>query len=228
MHELFFGSSCEYSINQEGEAVNCSQNSSFSRHAQPLEKSVPEPMDEEAAATDDGLAAIVEASHSKDSRERYRAIQEAQEYVQTHDGQLAEAAPALVDALQPALADANPKVVQGALELLFTLVERLEDGFAQYLGGVWAPLLERLGDAKSGVRERAVDLAVAASTLSVPAAEALDRLRPGFDHKNWRVRESTLLVLARTLAAHEVLRKVAETALQNGRGRRPSLLPSFL
>ncbi len=151
----------------------------------------------------EALSAIVAASHSKDGRERYRAIQDAQQYVEQHGELDDEAAPALVDTLQPALSDANPKVAQGALELLGTLVERLGEEFAPFLAGLWTPLIERLGDAKGGQRERAVDLAVAIATIVVPAVEALDRLRPAFEHKNWRTRESVLLVLARTLASSE-------------------------
>ena len=53
-------------------------------------------------------------------------------------------------------------------------------------------IVERLGDAKTANRERAVDLAVALSTLVVPPAQALDRMRSAWEHKNWRARESSM------------------------------------
>ena len=59
------------------------------------------------------------------------------------------------------------------------------------------------GRREGAVRERAAELAVAAATLAVPPAHALDRLRPAFEHRNWRARESALLCLGRTLAAQE-------------------------
>jgi hypothetical protein len=122
------------------------------------------------------LEAIVDAAHAKDPKERLRAIQEAGDFVAA-DGASVDSAPLLVDALQPALRDNNPKVVQGALELLLTLASELQDGFAPFTSGLWGPLGERMGDAKTHMRERAVDLAVGLATLCVPAVEALERLR---------------------------------------------------
>ena len=66
-----------------------------------------------------------------------------------------------------------------------------------------APLVERLGDAKTANRERAVDLAVSLSTLVVGPSLARDKLRPAWEHKNWRARESTLLWFGRLLAQHD-------------------------
>jgi len=101
------------------------------------------------------------------------------------------------------LTDSNPKFVQGALSLLITLVEVMGEELAPHVAGVWTPLVERLGDAKLANRERAVDLAVALSTLVVPASAAVERVRPAWEHKNWRVRESTLLWFGRLLAQHD-------------------------
>jgi len=151
----------------------------------------------------DDLAELVAAAQSKDVRERCRAVQAAQEWVHTREALAPAAAASLIEAIRPALADSSPKVVQGALELAGTLVERLGDTLSPHFSGLWAPILERLGDAKPSLRERAVELAVSGATLAVPTAEALDALRPGFEHRNWRTRESCLLVLARTLAALE-------------------------
>ncbi|EOD05888.1 hypothetical protein EMIHUDRAFT_68832, partial [Emiliania huxleyi CCMP1516] len=137
----------------------------------------------------DDLAELVAAAQSKDVRERCRAVQAAQEWVHTREALAPAAAASLIEAIRPALADSSPKVVQGALELAGTLVERLGDALSPHFSGLWAPILERLGDAKPSLRERAVELAVSGATLAVPTAEALDALRPGFEHRNWRTRE---------------------------------------
>ena len=158
-------------------------------------------------AGDGDAASILEdtvaAARSKEPKERLRAVQQALDYAEKDAIDLG-AAPLLVEALEPMLKDNNPKVVQGALAVLQRMVEALEEECEPYLSPFWSPLVERLGDAKTALRERAVDLAVATATLAVAPADALDRLRPAFEHKNWRARESALHVLARTLAAHEV------------------------
>ena len=55
------------------------------------------------------LEDIVDAAHAKDPRDRLRAIQEAGDFV-AESGASIDSAPLLVDALQPALRDNNPKV----------------------------------------------------------------------------------------------------------------------
>ena len=148
------------------------------------------------------MAAIVEALRSDDSKERRRGFSEAEAYLDSEEVDIS-GAPDMVDALLPALSDSNPKFVQGALGLLIALVEVMGEDLASYVAGVWSPLVERLGDAKVANRERAVDLAVSLSTLVVGPSLALDKLRPAWEHKNWRARESTLLWFGRLLAQHE-------------------------
>ena len=164
------------------------------------------------------LDAIVEAAHSKDSKERLRAVQDAQALVDD-GGATTENVPMLVDALQPAMRDTNPKVAQGALALLLTLAESFDDQFAPYCAALWAPLIERFGDAKVHMRDRAVVLAVGIGTLCVSTAEAIERLKPAFDHKNWRVRESAFLCLARTLSATDAPGDLREGAEYGGPSR---------
>ena len=149
------------------------------------------------------LSELAEAAASKDTKERLKAITDLGAYVGGRNAVDASSAPVLMEVLVPALGDNNLKVVQGALGTLAAVVDALEEDFAPFLGGLWAPLVERMGDAKAPVRERAAELAVAAATLAVPPAHALDRLRPAFEHRNWRARESALLCLGRTLAAQE-------------------------
>ena len=148
------------------------------------------------------LGAIIDALRSDDAKERRRGFAEAEAYLDSEEVDMA-LAPDLVDALLPALAHSNPQFVQGALGLLIALVEVMGEDLSPYVAGVWKPLVERLGDAKVANRERAVDLSVALSTLVVAASLALEKLRPGWEHKNWRARESTLLWFGRLLAQHD-------------------------
>ena len=92
--------------------------------------------------------------------------------------------------------------VQGALGLLIALVEVMGEGLTCHITGLWKPLVERLGDAKIANRERAIDLAVSLSTLVVSCKEAMERLRPAWEHRNWRARESALHHFGRLLAQH--------------------------
>ena len=149
------------------------------------------------------LGSILDALRSDDAKERRRGFSEAEAYLDSEDVEAA-AAPELVDALLPSLSDSNPKFAQGALDLLIALVEVMGEDLQPFIDGVWKPLVERLfGDAKVANRERAVDLAVALSTLVVPGSAALERIRPAWDHKNWRARESSALWFSRLLAAHD-------------------------
>ena len=147
------------------------------------------------------IQAICQALRAKDFKDRLKGFMEAEAYL---DSEFIDSnsVPELVDALIPALSDSNPKFVQGGLGMLIALIEVMGEDLAPYTAGVWTPLVERLGDAKTANRERAVDLAVALSTLVVPAAQALERIRPAWEHKNWRARESSLLWFGRVLASH--------------------------
>jgi hypothetical protein len=146
--------------------------------------------------------AIVQKAGSKEVKERLAAIDDAAAYVAsvrvgTDD------APALIVALVPGLSDNNVKVAQGGLGVLLSIVTQLEEDCAPFLGGLWSPLIEKMGDAKGPIRERAVDLAMAVATLALPPAQVFERLKPAFCHKNWRARESALLCLGRVLATSE-------------------------
>ena len=148
------------------------------------------------------VEAIVQKAGSKDVKERLAAIDEAAAYVAS-EGVGTGDAPALVDALVPGLSDNNVKVAQGALSVLLSIVTQLEEDCAPFLGGIWPSLIEKMGDAKGPVREKAVDLAMAVATLALPPAQVVERLKPAFGHKNWRARESALLCLGRVLATSE-------------------------
>jgi len=159
----------------------------------------------EAAALRHAMAAvdaIVQKAGSKEVKERLAAIEEAAAYAASV-GVSADDAPALIDAFVPGLSDNNVKVAQGCLGVLLSIVTQLEEACAPFLGSLWPPLIEKMGDAKGQIRERAVDLAMAVATLALPPAQVIERLKPAFGHKNWRARESALLCLGRVLATSE-------------------------
>ena len=147
------------------------------------------------------IQAICQALRARDSKERLKGFTEAEAYLDSEFVN-SDSTPELVGALIPALSDSNPKFVQGSLGLLIALVEVMGEDLAPYTASVWTPLVERLGDTKTANRERAVDLAVALSTLVVPTSQAFERIRPAWEHKNWRARESSLLWFGRVLASH--------------------------
>ena len=153
-------------------------------------------------AAESSITSVIDLLRSKDKSEQLRGFAEAERYLDSElvDG---DAAPDLVDALVPALSNSNPKFVQEGLGLLVALVEVMGEELAPYTAAVWPPLVERLGDAKTANRERAVDLAVALATLVVAPGQALERIRPAWEHKNWRARESSLLWFGRVLASHD-------------------------
>ena len=146
---------------------------------------------------------IVNFAQSKDSKLRLRAIQAVHERVNAAGEVDPQVVPLLVEVLQPGLRDTHSQVVQGSLATALLLVESLEADFAPFLINMWPAVVERLGDAKAVLRERAVDLAVSAATIAIPPADAFELIRPAFAHRNWRARESALLCLSRTLAASE-------------------------
>ena len=148
------------------------------------------------------LDEIIALLKSSDGQERRRGFSEAEQYLDSEEVDAA-GAPDLVEALLPAMSHSNPMFVQGALGLLIALVEVMGEDLTPYISGVWAPLVERLGDAKVANRERAVDLAVALGSLVVPPGQALERLKPAWEHKNWRARESSLHHFGRLLAQHD-------------------------
>ena len=151
---------------------------------------------------EEALEQIIAGLSAKETKARLEAIQAAEAYVEAEplDG---ENAPQLVEVLGPALTDNNLKVAQGALSLLIGLMEALGEELAPHVGRLWKPLIEKLGDAKSHIKERAVDLAVLLATLVLPPQQALDGIAPAWKHKNWRAQESALLWFGRLLAAQE-------------------------
>ena len=82
------------------------------------------------------------------------------------------------------------------------LIDRLSSEFKPYLTTILTSVLDRLGDTRAEVREKANIVLCKLMDATVTPAQLFERIQPGFSHKNSRVREEVLLLLQNTLNAH--------------------------
>ncbi|XP_051885210.1 CLIP-associating protein 1a [Pristis pectinata] len=93
----------------------------------------------------------------------------------------------------------NFKVALFGIEILSTLITRLQDHFKTHIGTVLPSLIDRLGDAKDQVREQDQSLLLKIMELSATPQYVWERMLGGFKHKNFRTREGICLCLISTL-----------------------------
>lgn len=80
------------------------------------------------------------------------------------------------------------------------LADRLGHDFRPYITTVLPAVVDRLGDAKDTVREKSQLLLLKLLERSVLSPQQLlERLTPGFSHKNAKIREEVLRCLVNTL-----------------------------
>lgn len=80
------------------------------------------------------------------------------------------------------------------------LVDRLGHDFRPYLQTVLPAVIDRLGDARDTVREKAQLLILKLLERAVLSPHALlEKLTPGFTHKNAKIREEVLRCLVNIL-----------------------------
>lgn len=96
---------------------------------------------------------------------------------------------AILDALHAPLKDANFRVTEAALICLKNLVEMTHTTFQPYMNMVLGAVVERLGDSKQVVRERALDCLAELAIIQPSTKDLLKVIKDGGEHKNWRVRE---------------------------------------
>ncbi|XP_025829154.1 CLIP-associating protein isoform X2 [Agrilus planipennis] len=109
----------------------------------------------------------------------------------------------LIDGLIPWMQSSNYKVSSNGIEIMTFLIDRLGHDFKPYLQTVFPAVIDRLGDAKDTVREKAQLLILKLLERNVLTPQALlERLTPGFTHKNAKIREETLRCLVNTLNEH--------------------------
>eukprot|EP00094_Tigriopus_californicus_P010842 TCALIF_10457-PA protein Name:"Similar to clasp1 CLIP-associating protein 1 (Xenopus tropicalis)" AED:0.13 eAED:0.13 QI:0/0.69/0.64/0.92/0.69/0.78/14/163/953 len=93
-------------------------------------------------------------------------------------------------------------VCQNGLDIVGLLVERMGHSFRSYLGTVLVPTLDRLGDARESVREKAHNGLKLFMREVVDPQTLFDKLSTGFTHKNAKVREEVLFLVQDTLNEH--------------------------
>ncbi|KAK9875379.1 hypothetical protein WA026_007774 [Henosepilachna vigintioctopunctata] len=94
-------------------------------------------------------------------------------------------------------------VSSNGIEVMTYLIDRLGIDFRPYLQTVLPNVIDRLGDAKDTVREKAQLLILKLLERNVLTPQSLlEKLTPCFSHKNAKIREEVLRCLVNTLNEH--------------------------
>lgn len=108
-----------------------------------------------------------------------------------------------IDSLVPWMQSSNNKVSQNGIDAMTYLVDRMAVDFRPYISTVLPPIIDRLGDSKEVVRERAQLLILKLMERDVITPQALfEKLTPAFTHKNGKIREEVMNCLQTTLTEH--------------------------
>lgn len=108
-----------------------------------------------------------------------------------------------IDSLVPWTQNSNFKVASLGIEILTFLVDRLGHDFRPYIQTVLPAIIDRLGDSKDTVREKAQLLILKLLERNVLTPQTLfEKLTPCFSHKNAKIREEVLRCLINTLNEH--------------------------
>jgi len=107
-----------------------------------------------------------------------------------------------VDQLVPWMQSSNFKVSQNGLDIIGFLIDRLASDFKPYLNTVLTSIVDRLGDTRESVREKANIALCKLMDATVAPQQLFEKLIPHFSHKNGKVREELPLLLQNTLNAH--------------------------
>ncbi|GAB0096245.1 CLIP-associating protein [Sergentomyia squamirostris] len=106
----------------------------------------------------------------------------------------------LIDNLQPWLTGSHFKIAQRALEALSELIGRLGQDFNAYTPTILQNVVDRLGDNRDTVREKAqLVLQKLLEYRVLTPQHLLDKLTTCFKHKNSKVREEFLKTIVNTL-----------------------------
>jgi CLIP-associating protein 1/2 len=109
----------------------------------------------------------------------------------------------LIDGLIPWMQSSNYKVSSNGIEVMTYLIDRLGTDFRPYLQTVLPNVIDRLGDAKDTVREKAQLLILKLLERNALSPQVLlEKLIPGFTHKNAKIREEVLRCLLNILNEH--------------------------
>uniref|UniRef100_A0A182WIQ9 TOG domain-containing protein n=1 Tax=Anopheles minimus TaxID=112268 RepID=A0A182WIQ9_9DIPT len=106
----------------------------------------------------------------------------------------------LIDGLIPWMTGSHHKIAQRALEAFTELIVRLGQDFNAYTSTILPHVIDRLGDSRDTVREKAQLLLHKLMECRVVAPQSLlDKLSTCFKHKNAKVREEFLQTIVSTL-----------------------------
>ena len=94
-----------------------------------------------------------------------------------------------MDALIPLLEDNNFKIVQSALTCIDSVVIKCGEAIdAKQLDFAIPFIIEKMGDAKQPIRDKALDAIESIMTV-MPPSQVFAKLEPGIQHKNAKIRE---------------------------------------
>lgn len=107
----------------------------------------------------------------------------------------------LIDGLIPWLTGSHFKISQKSLEAFTELIKRLGPDFNAYTSTIFPHVIDRLGDGKDTVREKAQLLLLTLMEYKVQSPQTiLEKLAAScFKHKNYKVREEFLQTIVNTL-----------------------------
>lgn len=122
----------------------------------------------------------------------------------------------LVDGLMPWLTGSHFKIAQKSLEAFSELIKRLGPDFNAYSATVLPHVIDRLGDSKDTVREKAQLLLQVVMEYKVLTPQAtIDKLAAScFKHKNSKVREEFLQTIVNTLNEYGTSQLSVRTYIQ--------------
>lgn len=107
-----------------------------------------------------------------------------------------------IDGLVSWINNSNFKVCQNGLEVLSLLVNRLKEDFRPYIQTILHAVIDRLGDSKDSVREKAEDFILKLMEWSIQPQLLWERLLSAFVHRNNKVREEIHKILIITLNSY--------------------------
>ena len=94
------------------------------------------------------------------------------------------------------------QVSQNGLDIVGFFIDRLAAEFKPYLNTILNSVLDRLGDTRQEVREKANIVLCKLMDATVQPQQLFEKITSAFSHKNSRVRVEVLLLLQNTLNAH--------------------------
>jgi len=137
-----------------------------------------------------------------DTKKKLSVGQEIIDYLSQPDNPVdCEDLGGFIDALVPWMQSSNFKVSQNGLDVVGLLIESLGRGFRPYINTTLGPAVDRLGDTRETVRDKAHHLITILMEQEVMEPQALfEKMQnQAFGHKNGKVREEILILMQNTL-----------------------------